>query len=58
MVKDSDDNGKWLIDLPLTSGTYRYKFIVDDTWVEDPLNFRQEKNSFGGVDSLLHVRPK
>ncbi|HDZ76672.1 MAG TPA: ParA family protein [Candidatus Omnitrophica bacterium] len=58
MVRDISDHGKWFIDLPLIAGTYRYKFIVDDTWVEDPLNFRQQENSFGGVDSLLEVKPK
>lgn len=37
MIKDAD--GIWTITIPMqTTGDYGYKFIVDGTWVTDPLN--------------------
>lgn len=56
LSRDNNGSGKWSIDLPLGSGSYRYKFIVDDTWVDDPNNPLKEKNPFGGIDSLVDVK--
>ncbi len=50
------DNGKWTIRLPLEAGTYRYKFIVDGHWHEDPGNPCWEKNPFGDLNSLVEVK--
>ncbi|MEK6715506.1 MAG: AAA family ATPase [Candidatus Omnitrophota bacterium] len=55
LSRDNNGSGKWSINLPLGSGSYRYKFIVDDTWVDDPNNPLKEKNPFGGIDSLVDV---
>lgn len=56
LTNDGNGSGKWSINLPLPAGSYRYKFIVDDVWVEDPVNLLKEKNPFGGIDSLLDVK--
>ncbi|MCK5579951.1 MAG: AAA family ATPase [Candidatus Omnitrophica bacterium] len=52
MLKEADG---WSIDIPLEPGTYKYQFIVDGRWREDPDNSRQERNSFGDINSLLEV---
>ncbi len=49
------ENGRWRISLPLKSGLYQYRFIVDGKWQPDPQNPRQERNSFGEVNSLVEV---
>ncbi|MBN3039139.1 MAG: AAA family ATPase [Candidatus Omnitrophica bacterium] len=50
------DDGTWSISLPLKRGTYRYKFIVDNEWINDPSNSLQENDAFGGKNSILFVR--
>ena len=49
------ENGLWKIDLPLETGVYQYRFIVDGNWREDPENPLQERNAFGDVNSLVKV---
>lgn len=50
------DGEKWTVQLSLQPGTYKYQFIVDGRWREDPGNPRQERNSFGDINSLLEVK--
>ncbi len=49
-------NGRFEVNLDLTPGVYKYQFIVDGKWQEDPNNPLQERNSFGDVNSLLEVK--
>ncbi len=49
------DGEKWILKLPLKAGRYRYRFVIDGQWREDPKNPRQEINSFGDVNSLVEV---
>lgn len=49
------EDGSWTGHLTLKRGRYRYKYIIDDQWVEDPDNPNNEKNSYGSVDSILIV---
>lgn len=49
-------NGSWEVNLPLKPGVYKYQFIVDGKWREDPTNPWQERNSFGDVNSLIEVK--
>lgn len=51
-----NQEGLWKVNLPLKPGVYRYQFIVDGKWQEDPLNPHTERNSFGDVNSLLEVK--
>jgi chromosome partitioning protein len=47
--------GVWTVEVPLKTGNYRYQFIVDGRWREDPINPNQERNSFGDINSLIEV---
>jgi len=49
------DNGRWMVTIPLQTGSYKYQFIVDGNWREDPENPNQERNSFGDINSLIQV---
>jgi chromosome partitioning protein len=48
--------GLWTLQLPLKPGMYKYQFIVDGKWQEDPENKLTERNSFGDVNSLVEVQ--
>lgn len=54
-LKEAD--GRWQVDIPLRTGFYKYQFIVDGVWKEDPQNPRRERNSFGDINSLVEVKP-
>lgn len=49
-------NGQWETYIPLKNGTYKYQFIVDGVWREDPGNTRKERNSFGDINSIIEVK--
>ncbi len=49
------ESGNWSGHLTLERGKYRYKFLVDDKWVNDPENPMVEANAFGSADSVLQV---
>jgi chromosome partitioning protein len=49
-------NGRWEVNVTLKPGVYKYQFIVDGKWREDPVNPWQERNSFGDVNSLIEVK--
>ncbi len=52
----SQTNGRWEVDVSLKPGVYKYQFIVDGKWKEDPGNPWQERNSFGDINSLIEVK--
>jgi chromosome partitioning protein len=49
------ENGTWRKKMPLKSGRYRYRFVIDGKWTEDSNNPVKEVNPFGSVDSLIEV---
>jgi len=49
-------NGTWIRKMPLKSGKYHYRFVVDGKWTEDPNNSNREINPYGEMDSLLEVK--
>ena len=51
-----DDSGKWLLQLPVEKGTYRYRLVVDGQWQQDPYNRMTEMNPYGEMNSILHVQ--
>ena len=55
-LKEMD--GQWEVYIPLKAGFYKYQFIVDGVWKEDPNNSRRERNSFGDINSLIEVDPE
>ena len=48
-------NGCWTKKLDLNNGKYRYRFVIDGNWSEDPANPLTQLNSYGTLDSLLEV---
>lgn len=49
------NNGVWQIKLPMASGKYRYRLVVDGQWQQDPYNENTELNPFGELNSVLEV---
>ncbi|MBP6342432.1 MAG: AAA family ATPase [Candidatus Omnitrophica bacterium] len=52
----NNENGSWKINLALKPGIYKYQFIIDGKWQEDPQNTMKERNSFGDINSLIEVK--
>lgn len=52
----TNDNGAWKINLALKPGIYKYQFIIDGKWQEDPSNAMKERNSFGDINSLIEIK--
>lgn len=51
-------DGAWRKKIHLTSGRYRYRFVIDGSWTEDPNNSYKDLNPFGSMDSLIEVVSK
>lgn len=49
------ESGNWSGHMTLNRGKYRYKFLVDEEWINDPDNPKVENNVFGSVDSVVEV---
>jgi len=47
--------GEWVTRLPLQSGRYRYRFVVDGKWMTDPHNSYVETNQFGELNNVIEV---
>lgn len=52
------DNDIWTKRMKLGLGNYRYRFVVDGMWTEDPNNPNKQANPFGEMDSLLELASK
>ncbi len=50
-----DDEGTWTAVVPLVSGAYEYRFILDGVWVKDPSNAESVLNEFGQENSVVTV---
>ena len=51
-----DFGGLYLIDFDLKPGRYRYKFIIDGVWKQDPSNPSYEPDPYGGLNSVIEVK--
>jgi chromosome partitioning protein len=49
------EGGRWTKNMALSSGRYRYKFVVDGEWVLDAANSEKEPNPFGTFDSIIKL---
>ena len=56
MAPLADRPGLWQAKLPLLSGRYRYRFVVDGHWTTDPHNATVEANQFGELNNVVEVR--
>ncbi len=50
------NNGSWSKRINLNSGKYRYRFVIDGNWSEDPNNPLKQVNPYGTMDSLLEIK--
>ncbi len=50
-----NEDGNWVKNLILRPGRYRYKFVVDGEWKDDPNSKTKLPNPFGGTDSVIEV---
>jgi len=50
-----DALGGWQLELPLPPGRHEYLFVVDGTWVADPLALESCPNPHGGVNAVIQV---
>lgn len=46
-------DGVWTKVIKLAPGRYRYRYVVDGQWQNDPSNAAIEPNAYGGYDSIL-----
>jgi 1,4-alpha-glucan branching enzyme len=53
MRKQKD--GGFVAVVPLSKGTYEYKFIVDEQWITDPDNSTWAMNPYGTMNSVARV---
>jgi len=51
-----EKDGCWSVSLPLKPGIYRYRYVVDGRWQQDPHNENFEANPFGEYNSLMEVK--
>ena len=49
------ENGLWSVTLPLEAGEYRYRFLIDDEWRDDPECTVRVPNPYGSHDSVLRI---
>lgn len=54
-MRKISSSGTWEVKLALAKGTYRYRFVVDGHWQQDPHNKMTEPNPYGGLNSVLKV---
>jgi len=54
-MEPDNGTGTWKKKLALDYGKYRYRFVIDGNWVDDPGNPQREMNPFGQMDSLLEI---
>lgn len=48
-------NGLWNVVVPLASGNYSYRFIVDGKWCDDPKSHYHVPNPFGTTNATIKV---
>lgn len=48
-------DGLWQRVVPLREGGYRYKFLVDGEWIQDPQALVEKSNSHGRPDSFIQI---
>jgi len=49
------DDGVWTCTLTLEPGEHEYRFVVDGTWWDDPLNAERRQNEFGCENCIIVV---
>ncbi|MEL7239480.1 MAG: hypothetical protein AAGK78_11520, partial [Planctomycetota bacterium] len=55
MRRDPAQPTRWVATLPLPTGRYRYRYVVDGRWINDPNNPAVEHNEYGEMNNILTV---
>ncbi|MFH1754552.1 MAG: alpha-amylase family glycosyl hydrolase [Candidatus Latescibacterota bacterium] len=55
LMSDEDEDGVYEFVLQLQPGTYEYKFVVDDRWMEDPYSDTHKDDGHSGKNSVIIV---
>ncbi|MBN1972183.1 MAG: AAA family ATPase [Sedimentisphaerales bacterium] len=50
------ESGVWQTKLELPVGRYRYRYVVDGKWQQDPYNEKTEMNPYGELNSIFEVK--
>ena len=50
-----EKNGAWEVTIPVETGRYRYRYVVDGAWQNDPHNNYVESNPYGELNSVIEV---
>ena len=50
------ESGVWQTKITLPEGHYRYRYVVDGQWQQDPYNDKTELNPYGEYNSILEVQ--
>ena len=50
------ESGVWQTKLELPTGRYRYRFVVDGKWQQEPYNEQTEMNPYGELNSIFEVK--
>ncbi len=50
-----DDDGTFGVTVDLAPGRYRYRYVIDGRWVQDPYNTYVESNPYGELNSVVEV---
>ncbi len=56
LTAKKDKGGLWKASAIVSTGTYEYKFVIDGSWIVDPLCSRRTVNSFGTENCVLVVK--
>lgn len=54
-LMSNGEPSRWVTQLPLEPGRYRYRFVVDGQWVTDPNNTHVEINEYGELNNVVEV---
>lgn len=47
--------GNWVLVQYLSPGAHEYRFVVDGTWMTDPLCVTRCRNIYGGENSVIEI---
>jgi len=56
LLAKKDRKGNWTVKVALNPGRYEYKFVVDGSWVTDPVCKENISNTVGSANSVVVVR--
>ena len=55
LLKDEDGDGIYSITVPLSSGQYQYKFVIDGQWTKDPYAPASKPDGYGAYNGAFDV---